>query len=238
VNLHWVGPARTEIAAPLFVAYTWPNWMQPMCLNWPKRLLAVFTAIIVSAMLLSAARPSRAQTPVPSPLVGQLLVASPAIRDLRFDHAVILVIHHDQDGTMGLIINMPVQEMPWIEVFKMLGEKDTNVSGNVQVFAGGPVQPNIGFVIHSPDYRGPGTINVDKDVRMTTNGQILRDIANHKGPNKSIVAFGYAGWAGGQLENEMQHGIWFTASGDPKLIFDEDRDKVWNIAYSRRIQEL
>jgi putative transcriptional regulator len=209
-----------------------------MCLNWPSRLLAVLTAITVSAMLLSVERPSRAQAPVPAPLVGQLLVASPAIRDLRFGHAVILIIHHNRDGTIGLVVNMPVQEMPWAEILKMLGEKDINVSGNVQVFAGGPVQPNIGFVIHSPDYRGPGTIDVDKNVRVTTNAQILRDIANRKGPNKSIVAFGYAGWAGGQLENEMQHGVWFTASGDPKLIFDADRDEVWNIAYSRRAQEL
>jgi putative transcriptional regulator len=209
-----------------------------MRLNRLSHLLAVFTAIIVSAMLLSAARLSRAQAPVPAPLVGQLLVASPAIRDLNFDHAVILIIHHGRDGTVGLVINMPAQVMPWAEVFRMLGKKNTNVSGKVQVFAGGPVQPNIGFVIHSPDYRGPGTINIDKDVRLTTNAQILRDIANHKGPNKSIVVFGYAGWTRGQLENEMQHGVWFTASGDPKLIFDEDRDKVWNIAYSRRTQEL
>lgn len=209
-----------------------------MWLNWPSRLLAVCTAIIVSAMLLTAARPSRAQVAVPAPLVGQLLVASPAIRNPPFDHAVILLIHRDRDGTVGLVINRPVLEVPWVEILRRLGEKDTKVSGNVQVFAGGPVQPNIGFVIHSPDYQGAGTIDVDKGVRVTTNPQILRDIANHKGPNKSIVAFGYAGWAVGQLENEMRHGIWFTASGDPKLIFDEDRDRVWDIAYSRRTREL
>jgi putative transcriptional regulator len=110
--------------------------------------------------------------------------------------------------------------------------------GNVQIFAGGPVQPGTGFVIHSSDYHGQGTIEVSNDVRVTATIQVLRDIGNNKGPSKSIIAFGYAGWAPGQLEDEMRRGIWFAIPGDPKLIFDEDRDKVWNSAYSRRTEDL
>jgi putative transcriptional regulator len=209
-----------------------------MCSNRFRRQVVTFTAIAVSAVLLSVARPSRAQMPAHMSLAGQLLIASPTIRDPRFDHAVILIVHHAQDGAMGIVINMPVVEGPLADILKMLGEKDTNVSGNVRVFAGGPVQPGIGFVLHSSDYRGSGTIKVNKNVRMTSNIQILRDIGNNKGPKKSLIAFGYAGWAAGQLENELQHGIWFTTRGDTDLIFDEDRDKVWVSAYSRRTQDL
>jgi putative transcriptional regulator len=209
-----------------------------MLLNRSKRLIATFTAIVVSAALLSVARPCRAQTPIHASLAGQLLVASPSIRDLRFDHAVILIVRHDQTGAMGIVINMPVEKRPMGDILKMLGEKDTSVTENVQIFAGGPVQPGTGFVIHSSDYRGQGTIEVSKDVRVTATIQVLRDIGNNKGPSKSIVAFGYAGWAPGQLEDEMRRGIWFTIPGDPKLIFDENRDKVWDSAYSRRTEDL
>jgi putative transcriptional regulator len=166
------------------------------------------------------------------------LVASPSIRDPRFDHAVILVVRHDQSGAMGIVINMPVEKRPLADILKMLGAIDPDVKGNVQIFSGGPVQPSTGFVVHSSDYRGPGTIDVNKNVRVTATIQILRDIGNNKGPSKSIVAFGYAGWAAGQLENELQRGIWFVISGDPKLVFDEPRDQVWNSAYARRTEDL
>lgn len=209
-----------------------------MLLNRSKRLIATFTAIVVAAASLSVARPCRAQTPVRASLAGQLLVASPSIRDPRFDHAVILIVRHDQTGAMGIVINVPVGKRPMDDILKMLGEKDTSVTGNVQIFAGGPVQPGTGFVIHSSDYHGHGTIEVNKDVRVTATIQVLRDIGNNKGPSKSIVAFGYAGWAAGQLEDEMRRGIWFPIPGDPKLIFDEDRDKVWDSAYSRRTEDL
>jgi putative transcriptional regulator len=209
-----------------------------MFLNWLSRLVVTITAIIVPATFLSGARPCRAQSPAPASLVGQLLIASPTMRDPRFDHAVILVVRHDQGGAMGIVINMPVEERPLANILEMLGEKDTNVTGKVLIFAGGPIQPDVGFVIHSADYRGIGTIDVNKNVLMTSSVQILRDIGNNKGPKKSIVAFGYAGWAAGQLEDELQRRFWFTTSGDPELIFNEDREKVWDSAYSRRTQDL
>jgi putative transcriptional regulator len=209
-----------------------------MRLNWVNRLIVTFVALIVSAALLSAERLSHAQTSEHASLAGQLLVASPSIRDPRFDHAVILMVRHDQSGAMGIVINMPAEKRRLADILKMLGANDTDVKGNVQIFSGGPVQPGTGFVVHSSDYRGPGTIDVDKNVRVTATIQILQDIGSNKGPSKSIVAFGYAGWAAGQLEDELRRGIWFAIPGDPKLIFDEDRDKVWNSAYARRTEDL
>ena len=187
---------------------------------------------------LSVALPCRAQTPEHVSLAGQILIASPTILDPHFDHAVILIVRHNQDGAMGIIINMPAGERPLANILEMLGGKDTNVTGKVNIFAGGPVQPEIGFVIHSSDYRGPGTIDINKNVLITSGSQILRDVGNNKGPKKSLIAFGYAGWMAGHLEDELRRHVWFTTPGDPQLIFDEAREKVWDSAYSPRTQDL
>src|SRR5262249_2128888 len=158
-------------------------------------------------------------------LAGQLLIASPTIRDPHFDHAVILVVRHSEEGAMGIVINVPAQERPLANILEMLGETDTNVTGNIQLFAAGPVQPEIAFVIHSSDYRGPETVDVNEHVLVTSTSQILRDIGHNKGPKKSLVAFGYAGWAADQLDDELRRRVWLTAPADLDLIFDEKREK-------------
>ena len=99
-------------------------------------------------------------------------------------------------------------------------------------------EPAIGFILHTSDYHRSGTIDIDGRVAMTTSPDILKDIGAHKGPKKSLVAFGYAGWAAGQLENELARHDWFTAPGDPKLIFDDDRDQLWDDAMARRTLDL
>lgn len=209
-----------------------------MSFSWLSRLILAIAAVVVPATSLNAARPCCAETPVHASLTGQLLIASPTIRDPHFDHSVILVVRHDQGGAMGIVINKPVAERPLANILEMLGKNGANVTGKVHLFAGGPVQPEIGLVIHSSDYRGPGTITVNEQVLITSNTQILRDISNNRGPEKSLVAFGYAGWAAGQLEDELQRRVWFTTPGNPNFIFDEDRKKLWDSAYARRIQDL
>lgn len=206
--------------------------------NWLSRLILVLTAIVVPQTFLNATQSCCSQISVDDSLAGQLLIASPTIQDPRFDHAVILVVRHNQDGAMGIMINMPTEERPLANVLEMVGEKDTNVTGKVQLFTGGPVQPELGFVIHSSDYRGSGTIDVNQHVLMTSNSRILRDIGNNKGPKKSLIAFGYAGWAAGQLDDELRRRVWFTTPADVNLIFDEDREKLWDSAYARRAQDL
>jgi putative transcriptional regulator len=96
----------------------------------------------------------------------------------------------------------------------------------------------VGFVVHSADYRRPETVDIDGRVAMTSSREILRDIGNNSGPKKSLVAFGYAGWRPGQLEEELSQGVWFTAAADADLVFDVDRDKVWDDAMKRRTQDL
>src|SRR5262249_40867160 len=160
-------------------------------LNWLSRLILALAAIVIPATSLNAARPCCAETSAHVSLAGQLLIASPAVRDPHFDRAVILVVRHDQNGAMGIVINKPAKERLLASILEMIGEKSTNVRGKVLIFAGGPVQPEIGFVVHSSDYRGPGSITVNENVLATSNSQILRDISDNKGPKKRLVAFGY-----------------------------------------------
>ena len=139
-----------------------------MFLNWLSRLVLVFATILVPATFLNAAQPCCAQISVHVSLAGQLLIASPTLRDPRFNHAVILVVRHDESGAIGFVINMPTEERPLANILEMLGEKDKNITGKVHLFAGGPVQPELGFVIHSSDYRAPGTIDVNEHVLVTS----------------------------------------------------------------------
>jgi len=171
-------------------------------------------------------------------LAGQLLIASPEIDDPRFRHTVILMVRHNRDGALGIVINRPVEERSLASLLEAIGESGKGVEGSVRIFAGGPVQPAIGFILHTSDYHRSGTIDIDGRVAMTTSPDILKDIGAHKGPKKSLVAFGYAGWAAGQLENELARHDWFTAPGDPKLIFDDDRDQLWDDAMARRTLDL
>jgi putative transcriptional regulator len=199
-----------------------------------RRLMLALPALALWVGLPAPDPTQSAQTTPRASLVGQFLIATPAMRDTRFDHAVILMLRHDQDGAFGIVINRPLGQRPMAE---LLGAKDT-ASGNVQVFSGGPVQPNVGFVVHSTDYRRAGTLDVDGRVAMTSSLEVLRDIADRKGPAKALIAFGYAGWAPGQLENELARNVWDTAPEDPALVFDDDRDKVWEHAAARRTRDL
>jgi putative transcriptional regulator len=195
------------------------------------RLASIAAAIIVPATLLHAAVPPPAEAPERASFTGQLLIAAPTM-------GVILMVRHDRNGALGIVINRPVGDRPLASILEALGETDTAVAGQVRIFAGGPVEPEIGFVVHSAEYHRPDTIDIDGRVAMTSSREILRDIGNHRGPSKSLIAFGYAGWAPGQLEGELAHGFWFTTPQDAKLVFDEDRDEVWDNAMKRRTQDL
>jgi putative transcriptional regulator len=209
-----------------------------MPLTWLERPLLALAAIVLPASLLHAALQNPADTPGRASLAGQILIASPALRDPRFDHAVILMVRHSAGGALGIVINRPLGERPLASLLDAIGEKDNGITGSLRIFYGGPVQPELGFVIHSADYHKPETIDIDSRVAMTSSREILRDIASRRGPEKTLVAFGYAGWAAGQLENELSQRAWFTAPEDTKLIFDEDRDKVWDDAMAHRTKDL
>jgi putative transcriptional regulator len=209
-----------------------------MPLTWLERSLLALAAILLPAALVHAALQNPAQAPGQASLAGQILIASPGLRDPRFDHTVILMVRHSPGGALGIVLNRPLGERPLASLLDDIGEKNSGAIGSLRIFSGGPVQPEIGFVIHSTDYHRPETVEIDGRVAMTSSREILRDIASRHGPEKMLVAFGYAGWGPGQLENELGQRAWFTAAEDAELIFEEDRDKVWDNAMAHRTQDL
>jgi putative transcriptional regulator len=209
-----------------------------MRLSWFHSLFLLLAALMLPATLLHAALQNPTDAPGEPSLAGQVLIAGPSMGDPRFDHAVILMVRHNAGGAFGLVINHPLGERPLAGILEALGEKDSGVSGSLRIFIGGPVKPQIGFVIHSTDYHRPETVDIDGKVALTGSRDALLDIAHQHGPQKSLVAFGYAGWGAHQLEDEIAERAWYTASPDAKLIFDEDREKVWNDAMGRRTQDL
>ncbi len=204
------------------------------CKRWQcERWILAAAAIFLSATLLHAALPTAPDVSGPTSFAGQLLIASPDLRQGVFDHAVILLAQHNRAGALGIVINRPVDQRPIAGLLAAFGADASGVTDSVRVFIGGPVDPAVGFVIHSADYRRPDTLDIDGRVALTSAPDVLRDIGLGKGPEKSLVAFGYAGWAPAQLEDELAHRVWVTVPEDPALVFDEDRSTVWADALAR-----
>ncbi len=214
-----------------------------MAVNWTKRVFLARIFLALGAVLLTAAPTGAVQAkleraPGRAFLAGQLLIASPNIEDPRFARTVILIVRHNKDGALGITLNRPVGQLPLAGLLEGFGEKDAGVHGNVEVFAGGPVQPGAAFVIHSAEYSRPETIAINGLVAATSSKEVFRDIGQNKGPRKALIALGYAGWGSNQLETEMARHDWETAMADPALIFDEKRERLWDVAMERRLRDL
>ena len=200
-------------------------------------LLLSLTALFVPAAMFGATPPDSIVTKNPPSLIGQLLVSTPDMPDPRYRGAVVAVVRHGPDGGLGIVINRSAGNLPLATLLEMIGEKrDDTVTGTVPIFTGGPVQPEIFFVLHSSDYHRPETTSLTADVATTASRQIFLDIAANAGPKRYFIAFGYVGWQPGQLEGQMSIRSWDTAPLDSKLAFDADRDKLWELAFERRRQ--
>ena len=182
------------------------------------------------ATLLHAALSTEPEVSGRTSFAGQLLIASPDLRQPAFDHAVILLARHSRGGAVGIVINRMAEKRPIAGLLAAFGADASGVTDSVRVFVGGPVQPAAGFVLHSAEYHRPETLDIDGRVALTIAPGVLRDIGHGKGPSKSLIAFGYAGWAPAQLEDELTHGVWVMVPEDPALVFDTDRAEVWTEA--------
>ncbi len=191
-------------------------------------------AIVLAAPALHAALPTGSDTSGRTSYAGQLLIAAPSLRGSPFERGVILMAQHGREGALGIVINKPLGERQIASLIEASGVSAADVDGTVRVYLGGPVSPEIGFVVHSADYRRDDTIDVDGKVALTPAAGVLRDIAHGKGPTKSLVAFGYAGWGPSQLDDEIARGDWYNVAEEPALVFDDDRAKVWTDAMARR----
>ncbi|MCX7899680.1 MAG: YqgE/AlgH family protein, partial [Methylocystis sp.] len=151
-------------------------------------------------------------------LDGQLLVAMPQMLDPRFARSVIYLCAHSEEGAMGIVVNQPARVRNFTDLLVQLQvigpqERISLPSGakDIQVLSGGPVQTDRGFVLHSPDFFiDNSTLPIDDSVSLTATIDILRAIAQGQGPDRALLALGYAGWDAGQLEEEIQHNGWLT----------------------------
>lgn len=195
------------------------------------------TAILLAAAVALAAAGSGtgAAQPFRGSLAGRLLVAAEELRDPGFARSVIYLVRHDQAGAMGLIVNRPMREVPAAELLESLGLEGRGVAGGIRLHSGGPVEPTRGFVLHTPDYQGPGTLPAGPGLALTVDAEILRDIGLGRGPRRALVALGYAGWAPGQLEGEMARGSWISVPADEGLIFEGPAEGRWGRAMARRL---
>jgi putative transcriptional regulator len=173
-------------------------------------------------------------------LDGQLLVAMPIMTDKRFARSVIYMCAHSADGAMGLIINQRASHISFSELMKQLSIMPDSADDveieleDMDVHVGGPVETGRGFVLHSADYyAADSTLPIDDGVSLTATIDILKAIAGGKGPDRAILALGYAGWRAGQLESEIAANGWLHCPADADLLFDRDLEQKYERAMSK-----
>jgi putative transcriptional regulator len=174
-------------------------------------------------------------------LDGQLLIAMPLMSDRRFSRSVVYVCAHSENGAMGLIINQRAPHISFPDLLERLGivPSDTgdglsNEKLSMSIHVGGPVETGRGFVLHSSDYfADDSTLPIEDGVCLTATIDILKSIAAGKGPNKAMLALGYAGWSPGQLESEIQANGWLNCPADLGLIFNPDVESKYTRAFAK-----
>ena len=206
----------------------------------PQKLVAV-VALLGTGLLAAPPGPGHSAEPPPpvvGSLVGQVLVATDDMPDPRFARTVIYMVHHDADGAQGLVVNRPLREIPLAILLEQTGLDNKGVNEMVRLHVGGPVQTFRVFVLHTAEYAGNNTMTVKNGFSLTWDPEILKAIAQGKGPRRKLFIMGYAGWAPGQLEAEMKTGAWVRASADETLVFDDNYDTKWDRAIARRKIDL
>lgn len=165
-------------------------------------------------------------------LSGKLLIAMPGMGDPRFEHSVVYICAHSDEGAMGLIVNKPAPELNFTDLLDQLQiSPPPSGAAEVLVHFGGPVEVGRGFVLHTGDYTGnSSTLQVDERFGMTATLDVLEDLSQGTGPSQCFLALGYAGWGPGQLEDELQRNGWLTCDADPNLVFEAEADQKWQMA--------
>jgi len=166
-------------------------------------------------------------------LVGQLLVAMPGMQDTRFAKTVIYMCAHNAEGAMGLVVNRSLDALSFPDLLEQLEINTSDTMNNIDVHFGGPVETGRGFVLHSPDYLQEGTMVVADGVALTATVEILRAIASGNGPQRHLLALGYAGWGPGQLDSEIKANGWLNVGADEGLVFDTNLDTKWDRAMAK-----
>lgn len=181
----------------------------------------------------SSSRPPPATLPMmeqPPFLTGQMLLALPSIGDPRFERAAILICGHGPDGALGIGLDSVVPNLGFHRLVEQLGI-DPGVAPDAPVHRGGPVEPGRGFVVHGLDWGGADTVEVAGRYALTGTIDVLRAICSGRGPTRWIAALGYAGWDGGQLEDELTGAAWFSTPATDTLLFDTEAAIRWRASF-------
>jgi len=164
-------------------------------------------------------------------LEGKLLIALPGMLDERFAQTVVYMCAHSAKGAMGIVINKPIPGLSFVDLMKQLEIPTNTGSQDFPVLYGGPVETGRGFVLHSDDYESAeSTLPVSEDISLTATLDILRAIAEGRGPRRALFALGYAGWGPGQVETEFQSNGWLHCEADPHLVFAVEAESKWRAA--------
>ena len=163
-------------------------------------------------------------------LDGQMLIAMPSMRDERFARTLIYMCAHSSEGAMGIVVNQPAADISFPDLLVKLDVIPANEriqlprrAGTIKVLKGGPVETQRGFVLHTADFFiENSTLPIDEGICLTATLDILKAIARDEGPASAVLALGYAGWAPGQLEKEIQHNGWLHCTADFELVFGTD----------------
>ena len=166
-------------------------------------------------------------------LTNQFLIAMPRLNDPNFEKTVTYICAHNNEGAMGIVINKPL-DIDLIDIIEQmqLPIEDQNAC-NKKIFHGGPVHTDHGFILHDATSEWESSVTVSENICVTTSKDVLEAIAIGKGPEKSLVALGYAGWASGQLEQELLDNAWLNCPADEDIIFNTPFDKCWMMAAER-----
>src|SRR6185503_4189851 len=163
-------------------------------------------------------------------LTGHLLIAMPAMADPRFAQSVIYLCAHTAEGAMGLVLNRPLQRPSFDDLLRQLEVAPVPPARRIRLCQGGPMDNGRGFVLHTSDWTGEGSLRVNDGLALTASLDVLKAIAEGGGPREGFLALGYAGWGPGQLDAEMQQNAWLSVPADETIVFDGDHDTKWRRA--------
>jgi putative transcriptional regulator len=163
-------------------------------------------------------------------LSGQFLLAMPGIGDPRFEKAVIAMCVHDEEGALGIGLGRVIPRLGFHDLLKQL-DIAPGAAANVPIHVGGPVEPQRGFILHTLDWSGADSVQVGDRWVLSATLDILKAIADGKGPSRWVAALGYAGWGADQLEEEMGRHGWFVTPGDEELLYGCDVNSRWSTAF-------